>query len=298
MYYSSISQLFVLGTGILSATIVTAQQQNSTTQPDNAPSNPQVQITSPNDFCLFLPPQPGADVATTEDDGIAFCMNPATVQGSQVFPQGFITAAHYQQTESYTQITGFFDRTKYNLSPDDFGGQYDSHAKHKPTGASCQNFPYFVSLIEPSNNRFCIRCCNDTEDCKTGISQRGCARVISPGNYDDNNQFDSVPPQDSASGSSASASAGPTASASASSGSQPSASGSSSAPLLLVNLMFLSMVKLLQALLIPVARSLLLLLIKLALLLMEPKLKAVTMYLVMATLNKSLTLHTTLYWMI
>ncbi|KAI8099778.1 uncharacterized protein BX664DRAFT_253954, partial [Halteromyces radiatus] len=180
MYYSSISQLFILGTGLLS--VVTAQQQNTTT-PSDAPPNPKVQLTSENDFCLFLPPAPGLEVAINEDNGIPYCMNPTTVQGSKPFPQGFITTAHYQKTDTYTQITGFFDRTLYNLSATDEGGQYDSHAHHKPTGASCQDFPFFVSLIEPSNNRFCIRCCQNTEDCKTGISQRGCARVISPGNY-------------------------------------------------------------------------------------------------------------------
>lgn len=221
MYLSTIAHLFVLGTGLLS--VVTAQEQN-TTKPDDAPSNPQVQLTSPNDFCLFLPPEPGLEVAINEDNGKPFCLNPATVPDSKPFPQGFITTAHYQQTESYTQITGFFDRTKYNLNATDEGGQYDSHAHHKPTGASCQNFPFFVSLIEPSNNRFCIRCCQNTEDCKTGISQRGCARVISPGNYDDNGQFDSIPPQESASGAGASASADPSASV------QPGASASSSSP--------------------------------------------------------------------
>lgn len=214
MYTPSISQLFVLGTGLLSTSIlVTAQQQQNSTQSGNGP---QVQLTSANDFCLFLPPQPGLEVAVNEDNGVPFCMNTASVQGSQPFPQGFITTAHYQQTDSYTQITGFFDRSKYNLSESDGGGQYDSHANHKPVGSSCQNFPFFVSMIEPSNNRFCIRCCQNTEDCKTGISQYGCARVVIPGNYDENNAFDDVPPSaaNESGGGDASASAGPSASAS------------------------------------------------------------------------------------
>jgi hypothetical protein len=164
-----------------------------------------------------------------EDNGVPFCMNTATVQGSQPFPQGFITTAHYQQTDSYTQITGFFDRSKYNLSESDGGGQYDSHANHKPVGSSCQNFPFFVSMIEPSNNRFCIRCCQNTEDCKTGISQYGCARVVTPGNYEENNAFDAVPPSDAnesgGDGGDASGSAGPSAS---SSGATPSNSAAPS----------------------------------------------------------------------
>ncbi|KAI8340632.1 hypothetical protein BC941DRAFT_417736 [Chlamydoabsidia padenii] len=214
MYTPSISQLFILGTGLLStcSRMVAAQQQNGTQT-----NGPQVQVTSANDFCLFLPPQPGLEVAVNEDNGVPFCMNPTTVQGSQPFPQGFITTAHYHQTDSYTQITGFFDRSKYNLSQSDGGGQYDSHANHKPTGGSCQHFPYFVSMIEPSNNRFCIRCCQNTDDCKTGISQNGCARVVTPGNYDENNAFDDVPPSDSnqsGGGATESGSSGPSVSAS------------------------------------------------------------------------------------
>jgi hypothetical protein len=187
---------------------VTAQQQQNSTQSGNGP---QVQLTSAMDFCLFLPPQPGLEVAVNEDNGVPFCLDPATVQGSQPFPQGFIKTAHYHRTDSYTQVTGFFDRSKYNLSESDGGGQYDSHANHKPVGGSCHNFPFFVSMIEPSNNRFCIRCCQNTEDCKTGISQYGCARVVTPGNYEDNNAFDADLPSNATD---ASGSAGPSASSS------------------------------------------------------------------------------------
>lgn len=73
----------------------------------------------------------------------------------------FITTAHYLKTSTYVQITGFFDRTKYDLQETDGGGQYDNHAKGKPVGAQCKGYNYFVNMIEPDLQRFCIRCCQD-----------------------------------------------------------------------------------------------------------------------------------------
>lgn len=73
---------------------------------------------------------------------------------------GFITVAHYAKKEnSYEQVTGFFNRDAYHLLATDGGGQYDNHASGKPTGATCQGYNYFVSMIEPDIERFCIRCC-------------------------------------------------------------------------------------------------------------------------------------------
>lgn len=65
------------------------------------------------------------------------------------------------RTSNYVQITGFFDREKYQLGATDGGGQYDNHAHGKPVGAECKNYKYFVSLIEPDIDRFCIRCCQE-----------------------------------------------------------------------------------------------------------------------------------------
>lgn len=47
-----------------------------------------VAVNSDTDFCLFLPPQPGLEVATHEDDGVSFCLNPSTVPGSRQMPDG------------------------------------------------------------------------------------------------------------------------------------------------------------------------------------------------------------------
>ncbi|OAD66547.1 hypothetical protein PHYBLDRAFT_22465, partial [Phycomyces blakesleeanus NRRL 1555(-)] len=95
---------------------------------------------------------------------------------------GFITTAHYTSNDTYVQVTGFFDRTKYDLLETDGGGQYDAHGNHKPVGAMCKGYPHFVNLVEPSDNRFCIRCCENEDDCNTGRSEYGCLRVV-PGDY-------------------------------------------------------------------------------------------------------------------
>lgn len=78
-----------------------------------------------------------------------------------MFITGFITTAHYLKSSTYVQVTGFFDRTKYKLGANDGGGQYDNHGKGKPVAAMCKGYNFFVSLIEPDIERFCIRCCQD-----------------------------------------------------------------------------------------------------------------------------------------
>lgn len=127
--------------------------------PSSVAARPEVAVRSSSDFCLFLPPRPGLEVAINEDNGIPFCTKKNLVPHAKEFPRGFIKGHHFNATREYVQVTGYFDRSKYKLSPKDGGGQYDSHAKHKPIGAMCKGYPYFVSLIEPDIQRFCIRCC-------------------------------------------------------------------------------------------------------------------------------------------
>ncbi|KAI8578256.1 hypothetical protein K450DRAFT_247975 [Umbelopsis ramanniana AG] len=163
----------------------------------DSPSNA-IKLVSESDFCLFLPPQPGLEVATNEDNGIPFCSNgPTDVPGAKPFPDGFITVAHYQQNDTYQQVTGYMNPSTYQLSSTDEGGQYDNHGNGKPVGASCQGYSYFVSIIEPADNRFCIRCCQNVDDCNTGRSGYGCLRVV-PGDY---TQADGTQPSDAASAS-------------------------------------------------------------------------------------------------
>ncbi|KAG2213602.1 hypothetical protein INT46_002754 [Mucor plumbeus] len=138
----------------------------------------EIQVKSETAFCSFMPPKAGDDVGATENDGIPFCTNASL--GGQVFPTGFIKTAHYLSTSDYVQITGTIDRTAYQLSSSDGGGQYDNL---DIDSATCNGYKYFVNLIEPDANTFCIRCCEKQSDCNLGISTYGCARVV-PGNYD------------------------------------------------------------------------------------------------------------------
>ncbi|KAI8583560.1 hypothetical protein K450DRAFT_221725 [Umbelopsis ramanniana AG] len=140
------------------------------------------QIVDSSNFCIFLPPVGSADVniADTETYATVRCVGDAPkATGAGTLPSGFILSAHYVSTSAYVQITGQIDPSKAGLNVTDDGGQYDVKA---PDGSSCAGWQYYVNLIEPSGNDYCIRCCNDTVNCNRGISQAGCARVV-PGDY-------------------------------------------------------------------------------------------------------------------
>lgn len=96
---------------------------SSATSHPTAPFGREIALKSTSDFCLFLPPTPGADVATTEDFGVLYCAKgTAGAPGAKTFPSGFITTAHFAKSSSYIQVTGFLDRTKYKLKASDEGG--------------------------------------------------------------------------------------------------------------------------------------------------------------------------------
>ncbi|KAI9280506.1 hypothetical protein BY458DRAFT_470149 [Sporodiniella umbellata] len=136
-----------------------------------------IRVDSGSEFCSFMPPKAGDDVGATENDGIPMCTNSSL--GGQQFPDGFIKSSHYLTTSSYAQVTGAIDRTKYELNQKDGGGQYDNR---DISGVTCNGYKYFVNLIEPDSNTFCIRCCKNQSDCRLGISTAGCAAIV-PGQY-------------------------------------------------------------------------------------------------------------------
>ncbi|KAI7856516.1 hypothetical protein BDC45DRAFT_460159 [Circinella umbellata] len=165
---------------------VSPSKKHETTD-DTTPAeqkSPLVKIKNADDFCFFLPSEPNQEVAPTEDYGVAHCTSSDVIEGNKVFPDGFITKMHYNKTSTYVQVTGYLDSEKYGLLANDEGGQYDNHNKGKPIGAKCDGYPHFVNLVEPANQRFCIRCCEFKADCNTGRSQYGCINVI-PGDYSD-----------------------------------------------------------------------------------------------------------------
>ncbi|KAI8389260.1 hypothetical protein BD560DRAFT_381059 [Blakeslea trispora] len=136
-----------------------------------------IQINSDTAFCSFLPPNPGDDVGATENDGKPFCTDSSL--GGGAFPDGFIKTAHYASTDNYVQVTGTMDGSKYTLSSSDGGGQYDNK---DIKGVSCNDYKYFVNMLEPDTGLFCIRCCQNKSDCNLGASTYGCERIV-PGDY-------------------------------------------------------------------------------------------------------------------
>lgn len=138
-----------------------------------------LQLKSDSSFCSFLPPHPGDDVGGTEEHGIPFCTSSSLSSSGRVFPSGFIKSAHYVSNSKYVQVTGRMDRSKYNLSPEDGGGQYDDR---DIDNVLCNGYKYFVNMLEPDVNQYCIRCCKNRSDCNLGLSTYGCERVV-PGDY-------------------------------------------------------------------------------------------------------------------
>ncbi|CAJ0641694.1 16_t:CDS:2 [Entrophospora sp. SA101] len=136
-------------------------------------------------ICIYLPPSPGGYISDHEDDAKPFCNTnkPPGVKGHvDIIPDGLLASSHFKSGDGFVQYTGRINPGAYKLHSDDEGGQYDSVGA--PPGAKCvgHGFVKFVSLIEPKDKRFCIRCCSDASKCNTGESTEGCPTVI-PGNY-------------------------------------------------------------------------------------------------------------------
>ncbi|KAL7321134.1 hypothetical protein PS15m_000945 [Mucor circinelloides] len=140
------------------------------------------QVVDANNFCVFLPPNDSKDriIADTEWNAQAFCIgNTPKAKNAGKLDSDFIQSAHYLKTDQYVQVTGQINPAKANLIASDEGGQMDVRA---PMGSSCAGWKYYVNLIEPAGNTYCMRCCNDDRTCNRGISEKGCAHII-PGDY-------------------------------------------------------------------------------------------------------------------
>jgi len=157
--------------------------------PDNT-----VQITTTTDYCMIFPRQPHTNIGDSEDGGWgtqAFCTNP-TDDSQGRLSDNFWSSVTLDQPEgsgNIIQLTGCINtNTMDRLNPDDSGGQYDSSGgdggNGNPPDSMCIGYNHYVELIEPSNNRACIRCCDDPDDCPTNTDLDGCPTVI-PGDYFD-----------------------------------------------------------------------------------------------------------------
>ncbi|CAI2177601.1 9444_t:CDS:1 [Funneliformis geosporum] len=137
-----------------------------------------ITVESESLFCTFLPNTPHQLIGDSETTAIPFCTTESPkAKGAKIFPTGFIQNKKFKRGKGFVQVTGSIDGTKYELFADDEGGQYDAKA---PLHSTCVGYKYFVSLIEPKENQFCIRCCNIKSKCRTDISDQGCNVIVPP----------------------------------------------------------------------------------------------------------------------
>ncbi|KAF9580797.1 hypothetical protein BGW38_002407 [Lunasporangiospora selenospora] len=161
--HSRPATLFLASTALLAAG-ASAQIQGQVASLDSA-----------DNYCFFLPPMVGGDIAANEDSAIAFCNKPnAKAPGAKTFPEGFVLTAHWATGDGWVQITGQIDPTKYSLHPCDTGGQYDIKA---PVGATCAGYAHFVNVIEPEVGVYGMRCCQTKTDCDVSHSTYGVRRI-------------------------------------------------------------------------------------------------------------------------
>ncbi|KAI9305148.1 hypothetical protein BJ944DRAFT_230656 [Cunninghamella echinulata] len=146
-----------------------------------------IQVLSESQFCIYLPKEAGMIISENENEAVPYCTNTTLAPFSRPFPSQFIKTAHFNQTGTYVQVVGKLNPTvnKQNrlLNESDQGGQYDE--LNLPRG-TCNQYRYWVNLIEPDASLYCIRCCKKKKDCNTRISTHGCKEII-PGPYDDEN---------------------------------------------------------------------------------------------------------------
>ncbi|MBW0483955.1 hypothetical protein O181_023670 [Austropuccinia psidii MF-1] len=178
----------------------------------------QMRLNGVRDFCLLMPPDPTKEnFVDAEADAVAYCTNP--VNDTRPMPAGFIKTAHFRNTSKYVQISGTYDPSKMNLSPNDCGGEYDNHGAlgvGNPVGAAvdgAHDFMQFIGVIclakrfnlnekgsdysghamifcglggcdIPGNAVFCLRACHGPDSyayCKNTYDLMGCLWVMPGG---------------------------------------------------------------------------------------------------------------------
>jgi len=158
--------------------------------PDNI-----VSIAGNSAYCMIMPRTPHTDIGDSEETGRmqTFCSASAKTSSAQgQLPSNFWSNIAFLNGKGknggrYAQLTGCIrPGTLDRLNPGDAGGQYDSSGgaggQGNPQGSACIGYNHYVELVEPSDSRACIKCCDDPVDCPTNMDTSGCPAVI-PGNY-------------------------------------------------------------------------------------------------------------------
>jgi len=145
-------------------------------------------INAVDDFCIFAPPNPGADsfIGNTERVEVAWCIKNGT--GARLIPDGAITGAHFVQTPDFVQITGIGNLTLLNVPAGDGGGELDPHGADgngNPIGGLVFStaFGQLEEIHEWTNflsdSLFCFRACKPgpmaPTFCQHIYDEMGCA---------------------------------------------------------------------------------------------------------------------------
>lgn len=119
----------VTATGTMGVTNPTAAVMGT---PINQTSDARLlSLNSVNDFCIFSPQLPNSVVGDTEEEQVAWCLQPRN--NARVIPDGTIHSAALVKTPLYWQIHGYGDFTRLNIAANDQGGELDPHGA-KGTG--------------------------------------------------------------------------------------------------------------------------------------------------------------------
>jgi len=154
-----------------------------------------VKINSASKFCMIMPRKAHTDIGDSEHPGgmRSYCSASAKTSSLQgTLPSNFWKNVAYKKGtgkkgNAYVQLTGCINAKGFSqLNAKDGGGQYDSSGgaggKGNPKNSVCTGYNHYVEIVEPGDNRACIRCCKDAVDCPTNKDTSGCPAVI-PGKY-------------------------------------------------------------------------------------------------------------------
>ncbi|KAF8608158.1 hypothetical protein BDV93DRAFT_466432 [Ceratobasidium sp. AG-I] len=174
---------------VLSATLALASPLVPRAAPDNT-----VLVSSTTKFCMIMPRKAHTTIGNSESPGQmrSYCSASARTSNAQgLFPAKFWTKVTYKSGtgktgKKYVQLTGRIMKGFSQLVDSDGGGQYDSSGgaggKGNPQGSVCTGYAHYVQIVEPDVSRACIRCCQDTKDCRLDKDTSGCPVVV-PGTY-------------------------------------------------------------------------------------------------------------------